>query len=141
MEDFYPMPMFVNLYVSDLDASLDWYQNTLGFRTVFGGPNEQFAHIRRDKYQDLLLFRTESKREENLGAGIIVQFQAGTVTVDEIAKMVHEAGNFGIDGPEDKPWNVREVTIFDPDGYRLRFSEPIDMGLSFEEVMNPIEGW
>ncbi|NIM92191.1 MAG: VOC family protein [Anaerolineales bacterium] len=138
-EDIYPMPMFVNLYVSDLDASLDWYQKVLGFRIVFGGQNESFAHVRREKYQDLLLFRTESGRGENLGAGIIIQFQAGMIKVDDIANVVREAGDFSIDGPEDRPWNAREVTIMDPDGYRLRFSEPIDMGLSFEEVMNPIE--
>jgi hypothetical protein len=30
---------------------------------------------------------------------------------------------------------MREVTIRDPDAYLLRFSEPINRSLSFDEVM------
>ncbi len=30
---------------------------------------------------------------------------------------------------------VREVTVIDPDGYRLVFSVPIDIGLGFDQVI------
>jgi hypothetical protein len=29
---------------------------------------------------------------------------------------------------------VREITVHDPDGYRIRFSEPIDLTKTFAEV-------
>ena len=37
--------------------------------------------------------------------------------------------------PADMPWNARECTIQDPDGYRLTFSEPINIHRSFDEVI------
>jgi catechol 2,3-dioxygenase-like lactoylglutathione lyase family enzyme len=37
-EEIYPMPFFVNLIVSDLEASSQFYQETLGFRHIFTMP-------------------------------------------------------------------------------------------------------
>ena len=37
MDDFYPMPIFVNLEVSNIDISAEWYQQALGFREVYRG--------------------------------------------------------------------------------------------------------
>ena len=65
----------------------------------------------------------------------MIQLQAGEVSVDEIAENVRQSTPTSVEGPLDRPWNVREVTVQDPDGYRLRFSEPIDTNLSFDEVM------
>ena len=134
MEDFYPMPMFANLEVSNLDISTEWYQQALGFRVVYRVPG--LVHLRRDRYQDVLLFPSESGRLDSPGRGIVMQIQAGEVSVDEIADKARQAGSTDVVGPLEQPWNVREVTIRDPDGYRLRFSEPIDTNLSFNEVMD-----
>ena len=133
MEDFYPMPMFVNLEVSNLDISAEWYQQALGFRVVYRVPG--LVHLRRDRYQDMLLFPSESGSLDSPGRGIVIQIQAGEVSVDEIADKARQAGSTNIIGPLEQTWNVREVTIRDPDGYRMRFSEPIDTNLSFDAVM------
>ncbi|MEE9188885.1 MAG: VOC family protein [Anaerolineales bacterium] len=133
LEDYYPMPMFINLGVTDLDVSVEWYQNTLGFREIFRGPG--MVHLRRDRYQDLLLFPTQASDLNSPGEGIVVQFQAGEVSVEEIARKARQQGSSDVDGPLERPWNVREVTVQDPDGYRLRFSEPIDTSLSIDQVM------
>ena len=133
MEDFYPMPMFVNLEVSNLDLSAEWYQQVLGFRVVYRVPG--LVHLRRDRYQDMLLFPSESGGMDSPGNGVVLQFQAGEIGVTEIADKARQAGSTDVIGPLEQPWNVREVTVQDPDGYRLRFSEPIDTNLSFNEVM------
>lgn len=133
MDDFYPMPMFVNLEVSNIDISAEWYQQALGFREVYRVPG--LIHLRRDRYQDVLLFPSESGGLDSPGKGIVIQLQAGEVSVDEIAENVRQSTPTSVEGPLDRPWNVREVTVQDPDGYRLRFSEPIDINLSFDEVM------
>ena len=133
MEDFYPMPMFVNLEVSNLDLSAEWYQQALGFRVVYRVPG--LVHLRRDRYQDVLLFPSESGGIDSPGKGVVIQLQAGEVDVDEIAENARQSTPTSVEGPLDRPWNVREVTVQDPDGYRLRFSEPIDTNLSFDEVM------
>jgi catechol 2,3-dioxygenase-like lactoylglutathione lyase family enzyme len=133
MEDFYPMPMFVNLEVSNLDLSAEWYQQALGFRVVYRVPG--LVHLRRDRYQDVLLFPSESGGMDSPGKGVVIQLQAGEVSVDEIAEKARQTGSTEVVGPLEQPWNVREVTVRDPDDYRMRFSEPIDTNLSFNEVM------
>ena len=133
MDDFYPMPMFVNLEVTNIDISAEWYQQALGFREVYRVPG--LIHLRRDRYQDVLLIPSESGGIDSPGKGIVIQLQAGEVSVDEIAENARQSTPTSVEGPLDRPWNVREVTVQDPDGYRLRFSEPIDINLSFDEVM------
>lgn len=133
MEDYYPMPMFVNLEVTDIDVSVKWYQNALGFQEVFRGPG--MIHLRRERFQDLLLYPSQADDLRKPGEGIVVQFQAGKVSVEEIARRARKHGANDMDGPVERPWNVREVTILDPDGYRLRFSEPIDIGMSFDQAI------
>jgi hypothetical protein len=44
-----------------------------------------------------------------------------------------------VNGPIDQPWNVREVTVIDPDGYRLIFTMPININLTFDEVMEHVK--
>lgn len=132
LEDYYPMPMFINLGVTDIDVSVEWYQNTLGFREIFQIPG--MVHLRRERFQDLLLFPTQASDLNSPGEGIVIQFQAGEISVEEIAHKARQQGSSDVDGPLERPWNVREVSVQDPDGYRLRFSEPIDTRLSLDQV-------
>ncbi len=133
MEDYYPMPMFINLEVTNIDVTVEWYQRALGFREVFRGPG--MVHLRRDRHQDLLLYPSQAGDLNAPGKGIVVQFQAGEVSVEEIARKARQQGSSDVNGPLERPWNVREVTVQDADGFRLRFSEPIDTSLSFDQVM------
>jgi hypothetical protein len=57
--------------------------------------------------------------------------------LDAFAIHVREKGAH-IKGPIDQPWNVREVPVIDPDGYQLIFTMPINLNLSFEEVIENI---
>lgn len=54
--------------------------------------------------------------------------------IDAFAKQAHDKGA-NLSGPIDRPWNVREVTVFDPDGYKLIFTVPININLGFDEVV------
>jgi catechol 2,3-dioxygenase-like lactoylglutathione lyase family enzyme len=137
VEDFYPMPMFINLEVADLSSSAEWYQQALGFRIVYSGPPGAPAliHLRRDRYQDILLVPSQEVRPLQPGIGIVIQIQAGSVGVEEIARQSKVAGTVHMGGPVERPWNVRDVTIHDLDGYRLRFSEPVHTTKNFREVM------
>src|SRR5438132_972220 len=66
MEDIYPMPAFAQLQVADLDRATRWYTNILGFRVIFAMPGHdgspQLIHLRRSRYQDLLLVRPRQPR-------------------------------------------------------------------------------
>jgi len=122
----YPMPSFPLLNVTDVDRSSRWYQDTLGFADVFTMRNHDgtalLAHLRWCTYADVLLTSTRTPIERARGLGIALNF--ATVSADDVAEQARAAGATILDGPVDRPWNARDVTIADPDGYRLVFTAP-----------------
>jgi catechol 2,3-dioxygenase-like lactoylglutathione lyase family enzyme len=142
-EEMYPMPSFPMLVVSDLEASTNFYQKALGFRHIFtmpgpgGGP--VLVHLRWVKYADLLLTKTRDGKEvsEPKGVGISLNFgmfDRFNGDIDAFANHARENGA-NVIGPIDQPWNVREVTVLDPDGYKLIFTVPLNVNLSFAKVI------
>ena len=140
-EEFYPMPFFATLTVGDLDASTRWYVDVLGFRLVFSmpGPNGALTlfHLRWIKYADLLLVpeRAQASAKPDKGAGVRLSFQVSEGTVDELAEQVRARGDHIAEGPLTQPWNTREFTIRDPDGYTLTFFQQADDSLTFDQVI------
>src|SRR5262245_64729816 len=57
--EIYPMPMFATIAVHDVAATTAWYEAALGFGVVFKAPSPDgqpmLVHLRRRKYQDLLI--------------------------------------------------------------------------------------
>ncbi len=142
-EEIYPMPSFPVLMVRDLEASSKWYQDVLGFKHIFTmpGPGGQPAlvHLRWVKYADLLIVKPRDGKDpaEPKGVGMSLNFNVFdrfNGDIDAFAKQVREKGA-NISGPVDQPWNVREVTVFDPDGYKLIFTIPININLGFDKVI------
>lgn len=124
--DIYPMPSFPTLSVSDLERSWRWYQSALGFADVFTmrSPDGRpvIAHLRWCLFGDVLLMPDRAPIETPRGRGITLNFSAEDV--DPIAERAREAEATIIEGPVDRPWNTRDVTVLDPDGYRLNFTAP-----------------
>jgi catechol 2,3-dioxygenase-like lactoylglutathione lyase family enzyme len=149
-EEIYPIPSFPMVIVRDLEASSKFYQEVLGFKHIFSmpGPGGKpgLAHLRWLKYADMLITLPRDGKEipEPRGAGVFLSFQmlerfGGSV--DALAERAKAKGANIISGPLDQPWNVREVTILAPDGYRLVFTTPINTGLGFNEMIeNVVEG-
>jgi len=146
-EEIYPMPSFPLLIVKDLDASSKFYQETLGFKHIFTMPGPggkpALVHLRWLKYADLLISLPRDGKEisEPRGAGVSLSFQmlerfGGSV--DALFEQAKTGGANIVSGPLDQPWNVREVTILDPDGYRLVFTAPININLSFDKMLDKV---
>jgi uncharacterized glyoxalase superfamily protein PhnB len=142
-EEIYPMPMFPMLIVNDLEASSNFYQNALGFKHIFTmpGPGGQpgLVHLRWVKYADLLIARPRDGIEltQPKGVGISLNFsmfEQLNRDMHAFAKHARENGAI-VTGPIDQPWNVREVTVLDPDGYKLVFTIPIDINIAFDDVI------
>src|SRR5512147_48541 len=149
MEEIYPMPLFVNLSVSDLEASANFYQKTLGFKHIFTMPGlggkPALVHLRWNKYADLLISlpRDGKPVPEPRGAGVSLSFQMlerFDGSVDALAGQAKAKGADIVSGPLDQPWNVRELTILDPDGYKLVFTAPLNTNLGFDEVVRRAAG-
>lgn len=145
-EEIYPMPLFPTLIVDDVEVSSNFYQNALGFKHIFTMPGPDgkpsLVHLRWVKYADLLLTGSRDGRELSgpKGVGISLNFnmlEHFDGDMDAFARYAREHGA-DVNGPVDQPWNVREVTVLDPDGYKLIFSMPIDINRSFDEVIEQV---
>lgn len=142
-EETYPMPSFATLSVRDLEASSRFYQEALGFKHIFTmpGPGGQPAlvHLRWVKYADLLIAKPRDGKDipEPKGVGMSLNFNLLDRFDGSIDTFAEQARSHGanVTGPVTQPWNVREVTVIDPDGYRLIFTVPANIGLGFDQVI------
>jgi catechol 2,3-dioxygenase-like lactoylglutathione lyase family enzyme len=143
-EEFYPMPFFATLSVGDLEASTRWYVEVPGFRLVFSMPGPggapALSHLRWTRYADLLLApeRPQASSKPGKGAGVRLSFLVSEGTVDELAEEVRARDGHIAEGPLTQPWNTREFTVLDPDGYALTFFQQADEGLTFDEVVQNV---
>lgn len=125
--EIYPMPMFAKIAVPDVAAAAAWYQQALGFSSVFQAPavggQPMLVHLRRRKYQDVLLVPTRTPA--SVAAGMLwLNFNAdGEVdSLAERARAVAAVGSSAVMGPVDTPWNTRDLTVIDPAGNQLVFT-------------------
>lgn len=126
--EIYPMPAFAALAVEDVAAVAAWYERTLGFATVFRAPEVDgqpgLVHLRRMKYQDLLLTPARSGHAVPGESSVTLTFSADG-EVDALAERARAAAPLGrsaIDGPVNTPWNTRDLRVIDPEGHRLVFT-------------------
>ena len=146
-DEIYPMPSFPTLIMSDVEASSKFYQNALGFKHIFTmpGPGGQpsLVHLRWTKYADLLIAMPRDGKQlpEPRGVGVSLNFnmfEHFNGDMEAFAKHARENGA-NVTEPIEQPWNVREVTVLDPDGYKLIFTMPINLNLSFDEVVRRVQ--
>jgi uncharacterized glyoxalase superfamily protein PhnB len=138
-EEFYPMPLFVKLFVSDVTQSAEWYAAALGFRSVYamaGADGRQVLnHIRLDRYQDLLLILGPADGDRMPSGKFVINlnFPGDMQALAEQAR----ATGAKVEGPAPTRWNTLEVTVTDPDGFALTFSYVLDATRKFSDVMPP----
>jgi catechol 2,3-dioxygenase-like lactoylglutathione lyase family enzyme len=119
--DIYPMPAFVTIESSNLDRTVDFFVNGLDFISLFTIPGPDgtpaVVHLRRWRYQDILV----RPGAPNPGTGWTISVAA---LAEQLAGLVEKARAHGgtVEGPTDTPWNTRDVTVTDPDGYRIIFT-------------------
>jgi uncharacterized glyoxalase superfamily protein PhnB len=127
--EVYPMPLFATLETADVDALARWYEMTLGFAAMFtlqDGGQTVLVHLRRRKYQDILVRRAGPGNAPADPGGWTLCLQAGE-DVDPLAARaaaVPALGQACIGSPVDTPWNTREMRVVDPDGRQLVLSQP-----------------
>jgi catechol 2,3-dioxygenase-like lactoylglutathione lyase family enzyme len=124
------------LLVADLAVSLRFWVGLCGFRVVYGRPEQGFAYLDRAGAHVMLEQIGVGRNwvsgalERPLGRGINFQ-----ITVESIAPLVEALADEGwplFMAPEEKwyqtetsPIGVKQFLVQDPDGYLLRFSEPL----------------
>ncbi len=113
--------VFPQLRMTDWERTREFYADGLGFDVDWEHRFEPgfpvFAQLTRD---GLSLFLTEHAGDCQVGG-------AAYFVVDDVDALFREIRGRGIrplEPPADTPWHTREMTVVDPDGNRLRFSNP-----------------
>jgi lactoylglutathione lyase len=122
MPDAHAPSAYPKLLVSDADRSVRFYVG-LGFELVHR--DRVFAHLRWALHADVFLVSTPPglALEGRRGVGVILCFDARARGLDELVDRAALIGA-SVDGPRDTPWHTRELTVLDPEGYRLAFVTP-----------------
>jgi len=122
--DIYGMPMFAVLIASDIEATVSWYTDGLGFISLFAVPGQDgvpaLVHLRRWRYQDLLV--RPAPGPVTPGTGCALSFAAVYDEIDALAERARAHGGGGVVGPVDTQWNTRDLTTTDPDGTIVVFT-------------------
>jgi catechol 2,3-dioxygenase-like lactoylglutathione lyase family enzyme len=110
----------VTLLVTDMAASLDFYEVVGIDEVVFGGRDQPFSTLRvGDDYLNL-----------TVGEGPPAGFWGRIVLHVEDPDAVHEAvvaaGHPPLTEPADAPWGERYFHVRDPDGHELSFARPLE---------------
>ena len=146
--EIYPMPSFATLAVRDVERSSRWYQDVLGFQHVFTIPGPGgaplVAHLRWSKYGDILLRRESGPPDERpRGVGISLSFAMfeRKERVDDVAERARRSGAALATEPKNQPWNARDFSIRDPDGFLLTFTEgPVEKGVGMDAIVRRATG-
>lgn len=112
----YAVPM---LPCRDIDATLGFFENLLGFRRSFahGAPIE-YAGMKRDG-AEIHFFRCDEPK--------LLELSGCRIRVDGIDPLYTRCMNRGVVHPDgklaEKPWGTREFVMLDPDGVMVTFFE------------------
>ena len=122
--------------------SLRWYKEVLDFHSVFELPGEDgqpvMAHLRREKYQDIMLVLESGQVDKAfIRNGVVLNYFVEDI--DLYSKQASTANTAIVEGPIDRPWNARELVIRDLDGYLITLTMDINKEQNFKDVLKQIE--
>lgn len=124
-----PMPEFL---VSDIAATIKFYQDALGFGEAFTLPdaNGTIVHASVSNGETMIMFGplpgdlTASAGE--LGKGVTIYLILNeTDDIDALFTVAEAAGATVLQTPRDEFWGDRTWAVADPDGYKIIVSKQV----------------
>ncbi len=137
--------MFATIPATDVNATVSWYVDGLGFVVLFTMPGTAatdqplLVHLRRWQFQDLLI--CPATQRVHPADGMTLSFAAAYDEIDTLSERAASHGGGQVDNPIDTPWNTRDVTTADPDGNVVIFTAARPPSGADEEFNNRIRRW
>ncbi|MFL5560634.1 MAG: VOC family protein [Gemmatimonadaceae bacterium] len=124
-ESFRARALQVSLTVGDVEKSLAWYRDVVGFTLDrrherngrLAGVSIKAGDVRILLNQDDGAKGTERAKGEGFSMMIVT-----AQSIDEIAQRIRDHGGVLATEPADMPWGARVFRIHDPDGFRIAIS-------------------
>ena len=130
--ELYSMPMFNKFLVNDIEKSSEWYQENLGFKSIFKFNNEQnqilMEHLRLAKYQDLMLI---SGKQFEVGNAVYTNILVPNIRI--LKQRI--SSQYIVEDLEGKPWNSIEMTIKDLDNHLITLTQSNIKNEEFNALM------
>jgi uncharacterized glyoxalase superfamily protein PhnB len=124
-ESFRGRNLSASLTVKDLQASLTWYRNVLGFTVdqkherdgVLRAVSLKAGNVR------ILIGQDDGAKgwDRPKGEGFSLMITTAQ-EIDQVAKRIKESGGVLDSEPTTMPWGARVFRLRDPDGFRLTIS-------------------
>ena len=116
-----------SLTVNEIEKSLAWYQDVLGFQVAQRHEREGrlVAVSLRAGQVRILIGQDDGAKgwDREKGAGFSLMITTGQ-DIDALARRIVERGGSLELEPMDMPWGARVFRIVDPDGFRFSVSSP-----------------
>jgi lactoylglutathione lyase len=125
-ESFRARDLSVSLSCDDLQKSLAWYRDVMGFHAAqeYPGPDGAVRAVRLVAGDIRLLIGQDDGakgRERKKGVGFSLNITTAQ-DIDELAAHIEERGGSLEDRPMDAPWGPRIFRVRDPDGVLITIS-------------------
>ncbi len=108
--------------VNELAKSLAWYRDVLGFKVEERWKREgKLVGVGLRAGEVLLMLGQDDwkkGRDRRKGEGFRIHCMT-TQDVDAIAKRIEAKGGVLDQPPRDQPWGMRDVSLTDPDGFKI----------------------
>lgn len=118
----------ISLTVKDLQKSVEWYNDIIGFsieRRMEREGKLRSVTVNAGEVRIALNQDDGAKGWERIkGLGFSLNIRTDH-DIDELAKRIKEKGGSLVSEPADMPWGVRMIRLQDPDGYKIAFSRLI----------------
>ena len=128
-------PLVPELIVSDLEASLRFWRDLLGFQVLYARQEEGFAYLERERAEVMLEVLGDRSfgvgtLDRPFGRGVNLQIEAASLTpmLEALARAQWPLYR----QPEERWYQVgameagqRQFLVQDPDGYLLRFAQSL----------------
>jgi catechol 2,3-dioxygenase-like lactoylglutathione lyase family enzyme len=111
------MRLRLELFVDDLDRSVDFYRRVLGFHLVRQDPS--YASLCNGAVVLGLGLATDLPARRGVGVEVVLEVD----DLEAAYALVRRAGVRPVEAPCERPWGLRDFRILDPDGYYLRVTD------------------